>query len=55
MMEVNVFKAQAMSVECPLCHVDLDGLLRDPRGLEMTCDECDTVFKVASDAEVEVD
>lgn len=41
------------AVDCPYCGFELDGLIGDPRGSEIECDNCGNTFDVDPDADFE--
>lgn len=53
--EATTVRVRAHKVKCPHCNADADGWYGDPRGKETTCDECDKEFKVAADAELQLE
>jgi hypothetical protein len=47
------YRAQAYSVECPKCDFELTGLLCNPCGLSVDCDQCGNTFSVSENAQLE--
>lgn len=47
---VYFFRAQAYSVECPKCGFELTGIMGDPSGNIIECDECNNTFSVSRGA-----
>lgn len=52
--EALSFKAQALSVQCPYCEHDNLGLIADPRGMSIDCDECKESFLVPAYSTAEI-
>lgn len=44
------YRAQAYSVECPQCEYELTGLMGDPSGKSIECEECKHTFSVSKGA-----
>ena len=54
MLEVSMLIAREVYCQCPSCSKKVDGFLGDPRGTEAVCDDCNTVFKIATEADVDL-
>lgn len=55
MLKATVIYARPEYVECPHCGEQVKGWLGNPQGQETKCDDCDGVFQVDADADVELD
>jgi hypothetical protein len=51
----TTYRAIAHSVNCPRCDFELTGLIGNPSGTAIECDECHNHFIVSENAEVRVD
>lgn len=49
------YRAKAYSVVCPKCDFELTGLICNPCGTKVECDECGNTFSVSVSAEAIID
>lgn len=45
----------AVKVECPKCGAELDGWAGDPRGANLSCEECGVSLEIDPQAQVRID
>lgn len=43
-----------IEVRCPHCSATQDGFFGDPRGKEFECDDCEQMYKIHPDADIEM-
>ena len=51
---VSTIRARDAALDCPNCGKEIDGWVRDPRGLEDTCDSCKKPYRISATAEVKI-